>query len=344
VVHCGIVVLLILQLANPCPTLISQMDVSLAYGLANPNYQPFSVYDTYPGKELLAASSPDNFVWTILAEFGKLGVTLHPVLAPKKVRIVLFSNHVPDVLQVCCACCFALLPLSASIFASNGARPQVSSGSDRVSQRVRATIRDFYINFNTCIQQRRFRSVDSLESFVKACDCLDNVAFLLQSQNATEGTYHRVVLSSNQIGHFVAAEVIEEPTIEVDEMSWVDMGAVGFIVAILLLGINGILLKTHVYECILSGGRLKTEPSRSESFNLNFVEIEMTDEPSDLRRLPASSLYKFSSTSSSSPRCVSEEHHHVDILADTSRRQSDSTFSRRQSDSTVGVDDTAQLL
>ena len=76
------------------------MDVSIEYGRANPDFQPFSVYNKYPGSELLRASSPDDFVWHLISEFGRLGVTLHPVLAPKRVRMVLFSNRVPDTLQV----------------------------------------------------------------------------------------------------------------------------------------------------------------------------------------------------------------------------------------------------
>eukprot|EP00903_Cladosiphon_okamuranus_P006594 g6441.t2 len=76
------------------------VEFSLDYHVRNPRYQPFSVYEDYPGREFLTASSCDEYVWALLSAAQTRGVRLKPALLPQKHKIVIYSHSEPEIIAL----------------------------------------------------------------------------------------------------------------------------------------------------------------------------------------------------------------------------------------------------
>ncbi|CAM9282647.1 unnamed protein product [Ectocarpus sp. 4 AP-2014] len=74
------------------------VEFSLEYHQLHPRYQPFSVYEDYPGREFLTASGCDEFVWALLSAAQTRGVRLTPALLPQKHKIVIYSHSKPEII------------------------------------------------------------------------------------------------------------------------------------------------------------------------------------------------------------------------------------------------------
>ncbi|CAM9711848.1 unnamed protein product, partial [Ectocarpus fasciculatus] len=74
------------------------VEFSLEYHRLHPRYQPFSVYEDYPGREFLTASGCDEFVWALLSAAQTRGVRLTPALLPQKHKIVIYSHTEPEII------------------------------------------------------------------------------------------------------------------------------------------------------------------------------------------------------------------------------------------------------
>eukprot|EP00752_Nemacystus_decipiens_P004023 g3684.t2 len=74
------------------------VEFSLDYNVRNPRYQPFSVYEDYPGREFLRASSSDEYVWALLSAAQTRGVRLTPALLPQKHKTIIYSHSQPEII------------------------------------------------------------------------------------------------------------------------------------------------------------------------------------------------------------------------------------------------------
>ncbi|CAN0262466.1 unnamed protein product [Ectocarpus sp. 6 AP-2014] len=74
------------------------VEFSLEHHRLHPRYQPFSVYEDYPGREFLTASGCDEFVWALLSAAQTRGVRLTPALLPQKHKIVIYSHSKPEII------------------------------------------------------------------------------------------------------------------------------------------------------------------------------------------------------------------------------------------------------
>ncbi|CAM9243148.1 unnamed protein product [Scytosiphon promiscuus] len=74
------------------------VEFSLDYYQIHPRYQPFSVYEDYPGREFLTASSCDEYVWALFSAAQTRGVRLTPALLPQKHKIVIYSHTEPEII------------------------------------------------------------------------------------------------------------------------------------------------------------------------------------------------------------------------------------------------------
>eukprot|EP00638_Chattonella_subsalsa_P009861 CAMPEP_0117765652 /NCGR_PEP_ID=MMETSP0947-20121206/20277_1 /TAXON_ID=44440 /ORGANISM="Chattonella subsalsa, Strain CCMP2191" /LENGTH=319 /DNA_ID=CAMNT_0005588423 /DNA_START=281 /DNA_END=1240 /DNA_ORIENTATION=+ len=73
------------------------LDYALQFSELFNNYQPFSVYEQYPGNRFIAATSCDEFVWFLFEQLASLQISLNPVVVPKKVKIILYSECAPEI-------------------------------------------------------------------------------------------------------------------------------------------------------------------------------------------------------------------------------------------------------
>ncbi|CAM9223924.1 unnamed protein product, partial [Discosporangium mesarthrocarpum] len=70
------------------------------YLLGHPHYQPFSVYEEYPGRAFVMASSCDEFVWESIAAAQEKGVRVAPNILPAKVKIIIYTQTEPETVVV----------------------------------------------------------------------------------------------------------------------------------------------------------------------------------------------------------------------------------------------------
>ncbi|CAM9822002.1 unnamed protein product [Sphacelaria rigidula] len=76
------------------------VEFSTGYLRENPRYQPFSVYEDYPGRAFVTASSCDEYVWELLSAAQERGVRLAPAVMPRKYKIVIYTETAPEVITL----------------------------------------------------------------------------------------------------------------------------------------------------------------------------------------------------------------------------------------------------
>jgi len=184
------------------------LDFTLEYGRRYRHYQPFSVYRRDSNQVFVAATSCDEFVWSVFEELARLSVTLKPVLSPPKVQIIFYALAEPSVAD------------------------SVHSGTQL------AAVAAHFEEMRRCLRTHPLQRLQTLTDFTGYYSrCLEDVAFVW----AGEGRFYRVPLATN-----IAGDVDQQPAqlpeaqLYRTRFTWVDililvLLAAGFAVGIFMM-------------------------------------------------------------------------------------------------------------
>ncbi len=249
------------------------LDAAKQYALDNPIYQPFSV-SRYE-KIVVPSNTPDDFVWSIVSDMTNFGVVFHPVLEPKKVDIILYTNRPP-------------------IRIHNSASEEISG---------------FYTSLEACLGQRKYESVKNMADLVMRAykfECLMNVMYLPVVHPHINGTdnegaaaavnnssgaieYLKIELFSPRIDHIVQKAQIYKQQTEKAKFTFEDIVAACLMLAIVIFGsISIIVSKADCWTrrsaskySKLKWAKLASHPSTAIEVNDDGIEFLTAKLPGD---------------------------------------------------------------
>ncbi|CAM9148025.1 unnamed protein product [Chrysoparadoxa australica] len=208
------------------------IDYAMGWAADWPVYQPFSVYKEYPGEALISATGTDEFAWAMFERLSVVGVQISPVVVPKKVKVVLYSDDQPEIVTV-------------------------TEDTDEESTRIRQEVVGYYEDIGLCLSKRKFNQVTSLMDFTEYFDCLTDRAYLHWDHDDLHGnsSYYKVSLSERYADHIVAPE--ELPTsegLQEGSLTFADWALSMGMIAMLVLGAAAAMVKSGIVRYYCYGG------------------------------------------------------------------------------------------
>lgn len=181
-------------------------------------YQPFSVYDQYPGNRFIAATSCDEFVWYLFEQIASLQISLNPVVVPKKVKIILYSEESPE------------------IYPTNTTQHKTEVAS-------------YFQQMKRCLHIRSLQHITTLSEFTGFySSCLVDYAFLYRDPT----TLYKVTLTIPYADNVNPTEDVPQPLGYSGGFTWVDLGIATLILGAFFLGavlaFRRTLASDHVYK------------------------------------------------------------------------------------------------
>jgi len=181
-------------------------------------FQPFSAYDAYPGTAYVEASASDDFAWGALGHLTELGIELHPVVVPKKVKFVFYAAAAPQVVDA-------------------GASPAAA-----------ALVVDHFLALRHCLRTRPLERLGSLADFTLYYSrCLEDVAYLYKDGGAS---FYRLPLRTNIADDVDESEDLPTKAQPESGYTWVDLILILVIGMGFLLGIFLAMIKAEVIQHI----------------------------------------------------------------------------------------------
>ncbi|KAG5193069.1 hypothetical protein JKP88DRAFT_346426 [Tribonema minus] len=219
------------------------VQLAAKYHQENPHYQPFSVYQKYPGRQLVAASSCDEFVWVLVEAANSKGVQVTPSILPKKIKIIVYADNKPVLIDI------------DDPSDGGGAAPRLEAvsyyrnlvirlhpGDGGSSPRLEVV--SYYRDLGVCLQTRKYSFITSLSDFAKYFDCLSSVAYIGLDQYR----YLRINLTSSVMDHVVAPAVL--PDIKRNRPSWIDIALITAILMGMTAGCQAALWRAEIPQHI----------------------------------------------------------------------------------------------
>jgi len=190
------------------------VDYVVQYALATTYYQPFSVYQQYPGSRFISASSCDESVWFLFEQLATLQISLNPVIVPKKVKIILYSPCVPEIYSM------------------------------NVTQHKTEVI-SYFQQLKRCLHIRSTQHVVTLSEFTGVYSgCLSRYAYLYKDADSL----YKVNLTIPYAENLNPTEGVPQPLGWEGGYTWVDLAIVAIFLGAFVVGIFLLLRKSLVFD------------------------------------------------------------------------------------------------